>query len=222
MAAISASLNAHLPPGSFAEPNVQYGVEIDKVVPDTVEVDLVYLHAGDGRAVLGLPHGQIYLVPYTPEWKRLFEEEKARLLTAVGDHVLDIQHVGSTSIPGMAAKPIIDIAMAVDDFERASVCVEPIEGLGYSYRGENGIPRRHFFTRGDPRTYNIHMVEIHSAEWQRMLSFRDYLSEHPDLAAEYLALKQSLAQRFSGDIEAYTNGKTELIERVLRLALARE
>lgn len=93
--------------------------------------------------MIGLKRGIVELAPYTAEWRRLFEEEKARLQAAIGQYVLDIQHVGSTAIPGMIAKPIIDIGIAVRDFEEARVCILPIEQLGYEYRGEQGIPRRH-------------------------------------------------------------------------------
>src|SRR5689334_1122677 len=105
----------------------------------------------------GLEEGALRLTPYHKEWEQLFREEKARLQAAVGLFVLDIQHVGSTSIPGLIAKPIIDIAIAVRSFEEARVCIQPVESLGYRYRGENGIPRRHFFVKGNPRTHHIHM-----------------------------------------------------------------
>ena len=110
--------------------------------------------------MIGLPRGVVQLVPYTTEWIRLFEAEKARLQAAIGEHVLDIQHVGSTAIPGMIAKPIIDIGIAVEAFEEARVCVQPVESLGYEYRGEQGIPRRHYFVKGDPRIHHIHMNEV--------------------------------------------------------------
>ena len=167
--------------------------------------------------MIGLERGVVKLVSYTPEWKRLFEEEKARLQKAVGEHVLDIQPLGSTAIPGMIAKPIIDIGIAVEDFEEAAVCIKPIERLGYVYRGEHGIPRRHYFVKEDPRTHHIHMVEINSREWHKMVLFRDYLIRHPESAQEYAALKAGLAEQFKIDREAYTDGKAPFIERVLRL-----
>jgi GrpB-like predicted nucleotidyltransferase (UPF0157 family) len=87
--------------------------------------------------MIGLERGIVRLALYNAEWARLFEKERARLQAAVGDYVLDIQHVGSTSIPGMVAKPIVDIAIAVASFEAAFVCVDPIERIGYEYEGEN-------------------------------------------------------------------------------------
>jgi len=168
--------------------------------------------------MIGLQRGVVKLVPYTVEWKRLFDEEKALLQAAVGDLVLDIQHVGSTSIPGMMAKPLIDIGIAVRDFEEARACIEPIEKLGYEYRGEHGMSRRHYFMKGNPRTHHLHMVEVGSRDWKNMLLFREYLIQHPEVARAYGELKMTLAQRFPEDREAYLEGKASFIERVLRSA----
>jgi GrpB-like predicted nucleotidyltransferase (UPF0157 family) len=170
--------------------------------------------------VIGLDRGVVRIAPYTPEWRRLFESEKARIEAAIGTWVLDIQHVGSTSIPGMPAKPILDIAIAVRDFEEARACIAPLEQLGYEYRGENGIPRRHYFHKGTPasRTHHVHMLEIHSRQWEDQILFRDYLIRHPETAQEYAVLKQELAEQFPADRQAYLDGKTPLVERVLCLA----
>ena len=149
--------------------------------------------------IIGLKPGIVRVSPYQPGWARLFEKERVRLQSAVGAHVLDIQHIGSTSVPGLPAKPIIDIGIAVQDFEEAVVCVEPIEALGYVYRGENGIPRRHYFRIGTPRTHHIHMVEVESAEWAQQLLFRDYLRRHPEMLRRYADLKIDLARRFPQD-----------------------
>ena len=168
--------------------------------------------------MIGLGRGVVKLAPYTAEWKRLFEGEKALLQTVIGRYVLDIQHVGSTSIPGMLAKPIMDICIAVAGFEEARVCIQPIEQLGYEYRGEHGIPRRHYFEKGNPRTHHIHMNEIDSRDWENQVLFRDYLIRHPGLAEEYATLKAELAQWYPTDREAYLDGKATFIERVLEMA----
>ncbi len=168
--------------------------------------------------MIGLERGIVKLVPYTAEWKRLFEQEKARLQAAIGDYVLDIQHVGSTSIPGMIAKPIIDIGIAVRNFEQATVCIEPMVQLGYEYRGEHGVPRRHLFVQGDPRTHHVHMNEAHGKNWEALVLFRDYMIQHPEMAQEYAKLKQELAQQFPTDRPAYLEKKSGLIERVLQSA----
>jgi GrpB-like predicted nucleotidyltransferase (UPF0157 family) len=151
--------------------------------------------------MIGLERGVVRVEPYNAQWKRLFEEEKARLQTAIGQHVLDIQHVGSTAIPGMIAKPIVDIGIAVTSFEAASVCVQPVEQLGYEYRGE-------------------HMNEIGSRDWENQVLFRDYLIQHLGLAEEYATLKAGLARQYPTDRDAYTDGKAHFIERVLGMARA--
>ena len=170
--------------------------------------------------MISLKRGIVELVPYTAEWRRLFEEEKARLQAAIGQYVLDVQHVGSTAIPGLIAKPIIDIGIAVRDFEEARVCIGPIGQLGYEYRGEQRIPRRHYFVKGDPRTHHIHMNEIGSRDWEDQVLFRDYLIRHPELAEEYAGLKKELARQYPTDREAYLDGKAAFIERVLKMVRA--
>jgi GrpB-like predicted nucleotidyltransferase (UPF0157 family) len=160
----------------------------------------------------------IVLYSYTPEWEQLFNAERERLLRSLAEYVLDIQHIGSTAVPGLPAKPIIDIGIAVANFEEAFRCVPLLESLGYLYRGEFGIPRRHYFVRGEPRTHQLHMNEIESADWQNTIAFRDYLREHPDIAGDYAALKKQLAEEFPTDIHAYTDGKSEFIHRLLHVS----
>jgi GrpB-like predicted nucleotidyltransferase (UPF0157 family) len=172
--------------------------------------------------MVGLEKDTVRLLPYTNEWKRLFEEEKSLLQTAVGIFGLDIQHVGSTSISGMLAKPILDIAIAVRNFEKAHVCIKPIEQLGYEYRGEDGIPRRHFFVKGNPRTHHIHMNELGSRDWNNQMIFRDYLVRHPKIAKEYAELKTELAKRYPTDRQSYLYSKSPFIERILQLAGSEE
>jgi GrpB-like predicted nucleotidyltransferase (UPF0157 family) len=167
--------------------------------------------------MVGLERGTVKLNPFTNEWERLFSEEKSRLQAAIGKYVLDIQHVGSTSIPGIVAKPIIDIAIAVKNFEKASVCIKSIEQLGYEYKGENGIPRRHFFAKGNPRTHHIHMNELGSREWNDQISFRNYLTLHLEVAKEYAELKMELARQYPTDRQAYLDNKDPFIERVIQL-----
>jgi GrpB-like predicted nucleotidyltransferase (UPF0157 family) len=172
--------------------------------------------------MIGLEHDTVRLAPYDPGWGRLYEAERARLRAAVGEHVLDIQHVGSTALPGIVAKPILDIAIAVRSFEAAYACVAPIEALGYAYKGENGIPRRHYFVRRDPETgrtlVHLHMNELDGPDWENQILFRDYLLAHPEAAAQYAALKCDLAAQYPHDREAYTDAKAPFIQHILRLA----
>ncbi|MEM7112693.1 MAG: GrpB family protein [Chloroflexota bacterium] len=168
--------------------------------------------------MIGLEAGVVKLVPYDVGWQRLFMEEKVLLETAVNQHILTIQHVGSTAIPGMVAKPIIDIGIAVDNYEAAAACIAPIEQLGYRYRGENGIPRRHYFCKGKPRTHHIHINEIGSEAWANHILFRDYLIQYPEKAAEYASLKVDLAQKYRTERQRYSLGKDAFVAEVLRLA----
>lgn len=167
---------------------------------------------------LGLRSGVVELTPYQQEWPSLYEQEKRRILASIGEHVLDVQHVGSTAIPGMQAKAILDIAIAVRSFEEARVCIASMEEAGYRYRGELGIPYRHYFVKGEPRTHQVHMVERDGAEWERMLLFRDFLRTHAEAAREYADLKLRLASEYPTDVERYTNEKGPFIEKVVKEA----
>jgi GrpB-like predicted nucleotidyltransferase (UPF0157 family) len=168
--------------------------------------------------MLGLQSGQLQLSPYEPNWSQLFLAEKEQLCASLGNHILDIQHIGSTSIPGMPAKPILDIGVAVANFEEASRCIPLLEQLGFTYKGENGIPRRHYFVKGNPRTHHLHMLEVASAEWKNHLLFRDYLRNNPETAQAYARLKQTLATQFANNREAYQSGKESFIQAVLQKA----
>lgn len=172
---------------------------------------------------LGLLANRVELWPHNPAWAQLFDEEAARIHGALGDWILDVQHVGSTSIPGIPAKPILDIAVAVENFEEAARCIAPLEALGYDYFGERGIPRRHFFRKDDPivgaAIHNLHMNEVHGDDYRGHIAFRDYLRARPDAAQEYATLKFSLQERFPDDRYAYVWGKTAFVNRILCRAL---
>jgi GrpB-like predicted nucleotidyltransferase (UPF0157 family) len=168
--------------------------------------------------VIGLEHGVVRLAPYTPRWAELYAEEAARIRALLGDELLEIEHIGSTAIAGMEAKPILDIGAAVRSFEAGSRCVGPLERLGYRYMGEYGIPGRHYFVKGSPRTHHLHMVAIDSEEWRINLVFRDALRASPELAERYRDLKRRLAAEFENDRVGYTEGKAEFIRSVLRRA----
>jgi len=171
---------------------------------------------------IGLPHGQVRLQPYTPAWERLFEQERAALQAALGALVLDIRHVGSTAIPGMIARPILDIAIAVRKSEDGPACVPPLEAMGYVYRGVVGVASRHYFVKGEPRTHHVHMYAVSSPDWENQLLFRDTIRAHPDWASAYADLKQNLAQRHPQDRETYLLAKGSFIQQVLQLAQVNE
>ena len=132
--------------------------------------------------------------------------------------VAAIEHVGSTAVPGLAAKSIIDIIVGVRELAAGDRCVHPLEGIEYEYLGEAGIPGRLYFRKGQPRTYHLHMVEHRSEFWERHLLFRDLLRERPAVAREYEALKRELAVQYRTDRLAYTEAKTPFIESALARA----
>jgi len=160
----------------------------------------------------------VTIAEYDPRWPSLYEEEKARILGLLGDIVLDIQHVGSTAVPGLGAKPIIDIVVAVPHLAAVDECIQPLTALGYEFKGEAGVPGRLFLGKGAPRTHHLHMVRHDSDLWKYYILFRDFLRTHPDEARQYHELKKQLAARFGADREAYTEGKTQFIESVLARA----
>lgn len=150
---------------------------------------------------------------YDPDWPVLFQRESAALRAACGDLLSEIHHIGSTAVPGLAAKPVIDILVVLDRDADGLSCVAPMARLGYEYRGANGIDGRHYFNKGRPHSHHVHMLVRGHAEITRMLQFRDHLRSHPDAAREYEALKRQLAQRFAGDRQAYTEAKTGFCAR---------
>lgn len=160
---------------------------------------------------------RVYLVPHDPRWEAEFASESARLRDAVGGVVIDIHHMGSTAIRGIAAKPIIDMLMVVGDVATLDEHSAAIAALGYEVMGEFGIPGRRFFRKDDGegiRTHQIHAFAAESREIDRHLAFCAYLRAHPDEAKQYEALKRELAARFPADIRSYTDGKGALIREI--------
>lgn len=161
----------------------------------------------------------VEIVDYDPQWPVLYEEEKGRILDIIGRRIVAIEHVGSTAVPGLAAKPIIDIIVAVRHLIDAGECIKPLQSIGYEYvpEFEVEIPERRFFRKGPPeaRTQHIHMIELTSEFWERHLLFRDYLRSHPDVAQQYYQLKKELAARYGSDRKAYAEAKTLFIESIV-------
>jgi GrpB-like predicted nucleotidyltransferase (UPF0157 family) len=121
-------------------------------------------------------------------------------------------------VPGVAAKPIVDILAGLAAEEGRGTAIVALQAAGYVHRGEQEIPGRDFFRRGEPRQYHIHLTQVDSAFWHDHRTFRDWLRSHPDAAADYSALKRSLAERYPMDREAYIAGKTAFVEDILRAA----
>ena len=159
------------------------------------------------------------LVPYDPDWARRFATERALLERVLAPWLdVGIEHVGSTAIPGVAAKPIVDMVAGVRDLEEARGAYGPLEGVGYVDEPHRPEIAHHFAKPAlelDVRRLNLHLTEPGSSLWRERLAFRDALRADPSLAAEYEALKLRLARRHLGDVRAYTDGKREFVHRVL-------
>ena len=162
----------------------------------------------------------IVVVPYDPGWSNLFEQEAALLRAAFGQELIAIHHVGSTAIPDIAAKPIIDIMPIVRDIERVEGLDPAIVELGYVPRGEKGIPGRRYFVKGgdETRSHHVHAYEPSNPEVARHLDFRDYLIAHPEEAGRYASLKIELAAEFPNDIWGYMAGKDTFIKETIEKA----
>jgi GrpB-like predicted nucleotidyltransferase (UPF0157 family) len=174
---------------------------------------------------------EVVIAAYDPRWSELFEREKAHLLACLpADLVRRVEHFGSTAVPGLAAKPIVDILVEVTDLAATRERIAPLlEAQSYDYfwrptSGDDGPPFYAWFIKRDAggnRTHHLHMVEASfEGHWDRLL-FRDYLIELPQVAREYERLKLDLASAYPKDREAYTNGKTEFIIRLTREAKKR-
>ena len=162
----------------------------------------------------------VEVVDYDPDWPRRYEEERDRIAAAIGDALLAIEHVGGTAVPGLPAKPVIDLMIGVDDIERAGPAVAGLINLGYEYipEFESQLPDRRYFRRGTPDTHHVHMVPMSSDYFEEHLLFRDWLRAHPQAAQEYGKLKRGLAGRFPDDRDAYRAGKIPFIDTVVAAA----
>jgi len=168
----------------------------------------------------------ITIADYNPAWPHQFATEQAQLMAVIGDHVADIEHIGSTSIPGLGAKPVIDIMIGVRSLADADAhCIAPIVDLGYEYvkSFEVELPFRRYFRKDNAdgvRTHHIHLVEIESDWWERHLVFRDYLRAHPEVSEAYEQLKRELAAQPFETTNDYSEAKTEFVRAVEAEALA--
>lgn len=161
----------------------------------------------------------ITLVEHRPEWPGLFQQEEARLQQAAGSAILRLEHIGSTAVPDLLAKPVIDILGGIHDLAAVAALQDALAGLGYEYVAEfeQEIPERRFF-RKYPQNgtyFHLHIVEQGSGFWRDHLLFRDYLRAHPEVALAYGELKRSLADLYYQDRGAYTRAKKPFIESVL-------
>jgi GrpB-like predicted nucleotidyltransferase (UPF0157 family) len=157
----------------------------------------------------------VRVVPHDFGWARSFELERGRIERALGDVVVLLHHIGSTAVPGICAKPIIDILLEASDLADLDRRAPDMEALGYEPKGEFGIPGRRYFRRDDEqgvRTHQVHAFAAGNENIIRHLAFRDYLIAHPQIAQEYGVLKERLAARFPDDIDAYSSGKDGFVK----------
>ncbi len=158
---------------------------------------------------------KIVVVPHENHWNEKFQIEAERLKSAMPEMV-KVHHIGSTSVPGLAAKPIIDMIMEVECIDRVDHWNERFEELGYIVKGENGISRRRYFIHGteEKRSYHLHVFEKGNPEIVRHLAFRDYMMAHCEEAEAYATLKKELAEKYTYDGTLYTEGKNEFVRSV--------
>jgi GrpB-like predicted nucleotidyltransferase (UPF0157 family) len=164
----------------------------------------------------------VRIVEYDPAWPGMAEAEIGRIGAAVGEAAVRIEHVGSTAVPGLAAKPVIDLQLSVADVGARSLYVGPLEGLGYLFAPDPASPDFHFFglPAARPRTHHLHVCAAGSEDERRHLAVRDYLRAHPDEVGAYAELKRRLVGRAAGDRLAYITGKDSYVAALERRALA--
>lgn len=168
--------------------------------------------------MIGLENNVVKIADYDASWINDFKQEKKSILGSTIEFKLCIEHIGSTAVKLLCAKPIIDILIGLHKFEDGFRIVGIFQKLGYEYKGEFGIPNRHFFIKGNPRTHHVHMVELDSDFWNEHLLFRDYLREHKNDRESYAVLKRDLAQKYPNNRDMYLDSKAEFIQMILMKA----
>lgn len=164
---------------------------------------------------------KIEVVPHNPNWAAMFQAEADQLASIFGSEAVAIEHIGSSAIPGIKAKPIIDILVAVKNIAEVDNFNGQMIGLGYEPRGEYGIPGRRYFSTdraAADRPRHVHAFQSDNPEVARHIDFRDYMRAHPDDAHAYSRLKENLAEKYPNDRESYTNGKSDFIREMDRKA----
>lgn len=171
--------------------------------------------------VIGLASGTVTVVPYDPRWVDEFNAASQEIHDTIGSKVIAVHHVGSTAVPGLCAKPILDILVSVADFTKALESVPELATLGYEFRPNEEIPDRHYFRRrrSNHRTHHLSLAEPSSHYHTVTLAFRDALRASVDDARRYCELKLDLARRFPCDREAYIAGKSDFVAAILARSL---
>ncbi len=163
---------------------------------------------------------KIEITEYDPVWPERFESEKKRLMDILGSTVTKVHHIGSTAVHGLAAKPIIDILIEVNNLAALDAHNSEMEKNGYKVKGEFGIPGRRYFQKGgNNRTHQVHAFECRDDNIERHIAFRDYLRLNPDVASEYAVLKKSVVEQCSNDIDKYCTGKDAFVKHHEKIAM---
>lgn len=166
---------------------------------------------------MALQRGIVELESYNPKWVEDYNKEEKLLKELLKDYLIEIHHIGSTSIPGLMAKPVIDIIAVIKSLEDIPAIEEILKDYDYSNRGQQGVPDRYFFAKGpeEARTHYIHFVEKDSNTYYNQLYFKKYLLDHPDYIEKYCDLKQELAKKYANERPKYTQGKNDFITDVI-------
>lgn len=165
--------------------------------------------------MLGLPKGKVFLVAWSEEWEKEFLIEKEKIEAEIGEHIVAVHHIGSTAVKNLSAKPVIDIAIELNEFLDGEKCIKGLEKLGYSYKGTNILPERHYFNKGEPRTHQIHMYQNGSKYLIEQLAFRDYLIINETARINYENLKLDLAKMNNENKFKYADEKTNFVKSIL-------
>lgn len=169
---------------------------------------------------MALQRGIVELENYDKKWKDDYKKEEKLLKKVLGDIIIEIHHIGSTSIEGLMAKPVIDILIVINDFNEISKIEEILKDYDYENRGPQGVSDRFFFAKGPEvaRSHYIHFTYPKSNTYYNQIYFKKYLIEHPEYIKKYCDLKQELAKKYADERPKYTQGKNEFISEVIRLA----
>lgn len=161
----------------------------------------------------------VVVVPSQADWPVAFAKARTEILQALGEIVYELHHIGSTAVPGLAAKPILDLLLEVTDLNELDAKTQMLLTLGYHAKGENGIPGRRYFYKGDPsRTHHLHAFVVNAPLARQHLLFRDFLRTNPAAASQYATLKLELASQFPEDNARYQAGKDAFIVQLLQQA----
>ena len=169
---------------------------------------------------MALKRGIVELHNYNPKWKQEYEEEKELLENVLGNRIIEIHHIGSTSIDGLMAKPIIDILVVIKSLSEIPEIESILQNYNYHNRGNQGVSDRIFFAKGpeEARSHYLHFTELNSDTYFNQIYFKKYLLEHPKYIKKYCDLKKRLAAKYANERKLYTDGKGDFIKKIIDLA----